>query len=319
MNSYLRTISASFALYILIGVSACDQQNQQGPSNEDSAAARPHVALVMKSLANEFFTAMAEGAQAHQAKNAEAYQLTVNGIKNEVDLAQQVALVEQMIASRVDAIVIAPASSQGLIPVIRKAQAQGITVVNIDNKLDTETLQQEGMIVPFIGPDNREGAYEVAKFAAQSLDKGDQVAILGGAPGAFNAQQRALGFKDAIAESGLSLVSEQSADWEQGKAASVTSAIISEQPKLKAIFAANDNMALGALAALRQANKVGEVVVIGFDNIQAAKELVEKGDMLATADQHGDKLAVYGIEYALSILNGEPVADKKTPVDLVVQ
>jgi len=80
----------------------------------------------------------------------------------------------------------------------------------------------------------------------------------------------------------------------------------------------NDNMAIGAVAAVRQAGKTGEIQVIGFDNISATHELLRNGDMLATADQYGNKLAVYGIEYALQILrNGVIPADRKTPVDLI--
>ena len=96
----------------------------------------PRVALVMKSLANEFFVTMADGAKAHQAASGGAYTLIVNGIRNESDLSQQVALVEQMMAQGVDAIVIAPADSRALVPVLAKAQRQKIVVVNIDNKLD---------------------------------------------------------------------------------------------------------------------------------------------------------------------------------------
>ncbi|HCI88970.1 MAG TPA: LacI family transcriptional regulator, partial [Gammaproteobacteria bacterium] len=74
----------------------------------------------MKSLANEFFVNMANGAEAHQLANADQYELVVNGIRNESDLAQQVALVDQMISSGVDAIVIAPADSRALVPALSR-------------------------------------------------------------------------------------------------------------------------------------------------------------------------------------------------------
>ncbi len=98
----------------------------------------------MKSLANEFFSTMAEGAKKHQAANAGDYELIVNGIKNETDLAEQVNLVEQMIAQRVNAIVIAPADSKALVTVLKRAKEAGILVVNIDNKLDADVLKQAG-------------------------------------------------------------------------------------------------------------------------------------------------------------------------------
>jgi ribose transport system substrate-binding protein len=289
------------------------------PRDPQNAPTRtPRIALVMKSLANEFFVTMAEGAKVHQAANSSTYTLVVNGIRNESDLAQQVALVEQMMAQGVDAIVIAPADSRALVPVLAKALRQKIVVVNIDNKLDEPTLQQVGIDIPFVGPDNRAGARAVGASLAKHLQRGHKVAILEGIPTAFNAQQRRLGFEDAMREAGIDVVAVQSAHWEQDQANTIAGAMLREQPELRAILASNDNMALGAAAAVRQAGRTGQVFVVGFDNIAAVRQLLEEGRVLATADQHADRLAVYGIEYALRILRGEAQPqDLQTPVDLI--
>jgi ribose transport system substrate-binding protein len=289
------------------------------PRDPQNAPTRtPRIALVMKSLANEFFVTMAEGAKAHQAANSSTYTLVVNGIRNESDLAQQVALVEQMMAQGVDAIVIAPADSRALVPVLAKALRQKIVVVNIDNKLDEPTLQQLGIDIPFVGPDNRAGARAVGASLAKHLQRGHKVAILEGIPTAFNAQQRRLGFEDAMREAGIDVVAVQSAHWEQDQANTIAGAMLREQPELRAILASNDNMALGAVAAVRHAGRTGQVFVVGFDNIAAVRQLLEDGRVLATADQHADRLAVYGIEYALRILRGEAQPqDLQTPVDLI--
>jgi ribose transport system substrate-binding protein len=261
---------------------------------------------------------MADGARAHQQAHADDYDLIGNGIRNESDLSQQVALVEQMIATGVDAIVIAPADSRALVPVVRRAQQAGIVVVNIDNKFDEETLASAGVQIPFVGPDNREGARMVGEHLAQGLQPGDAVAILTGIPTAFNAQQRLQGFREAMEAAGMRIVGVQSGEWEQARATTVASAILSEQPDIKAILCSNDNMALGAAAAVRQAGRADRVQIVGFDNISAIQSMVREGRVLATADQHGDLLAVYGIEYALQILRGETAPeDRKTPVDLV--
>lgn len=272
----------------------------------------------MKSLANEFFVTMAEGARQHQAAHATEYELLVNGIRNESDITQQVALVEQMLAQGVVAIVIAPADSRALVPVLRRAQQQGVVVVNIDNKLDDETLTKAGLRVPFVGPDNRAGARAVGEALAARLTKGQAVAILEGIPTAFNAQQRRLGFEDAMRAAGMRIVAVQSAQWEQDKANAVSAALLREHPELKGILASNDNMALGAATAVRQAGRSGDVLVAGFDNIAAVRQLLDDGRVIATADQHGDRLAVYGIEAALAILNDQaPPADRRTPVDVI--
>jgi len=297
---------------------------QRSESRPDSAsvakkpADRPRIALIMKSLANEFFVTMADGARKHQAEHSGDYELIVNGIKDESDLAQQVALVEQMVASGVDAIVVAPADSRALVPSLRKAQKAGVVVVNIDNKLDDATLAAAGAEIPFVGPDNREGARMVGAELAKRLRPGDAVAIVEGIPTAFNAQQRRQGFEEAMRTAQMRVVAVQSGQWEQARANTVVSAMLRQHPDLKAILASNDNMALGAVAAVRQGGKAGQVTVVGFDNISAIREMLRDGRVLATADQHAAQLAVFGIEYALQILRGEAKPqDRRTPVDLV--
>lgn len=270
----------------------------------------------MKSLANEFFETMAEGARVHHEAHADDYGLTVNGTRNESDLAQQVALVEQMVASGSDAIVIAPADSKALAPALARAQAAGVVVVNIDNRLDADVAAEAGLDAPFVGPDNRDGARRVGEVLAQRLAPGDQVAIVGGIPTAFNAQQRQAGFEDAMEAAGAEVVDVQSGGWEQAQANTVAAAMLREYPDLRALLCANDNMALGALAARRQSGR-DDVLIVGFDNIDAVAELVAQGEILATADQHADRLAVFGIEAALEILSGGEAYDRQTPVDVI--
>ena len=294
----------------LVLVAAC--------GTREASPDRPVVALVMKSLANEFFKTMEDGARRHQAAHHGQYELVATGIKDEQDVARQIGLVEQMMARRVAAIVLAPADSRALVAVTRRAVDAGIVVVNIDNRLDRDAMAERQLRVPFVGPDNRAGARAVGAYVASKLSRGDPIAILEGAPNAFNGIERTRGFQDAAREAGLVVVRSQTANWETARANQVVSALVSEQPGVKAILCGNDSMALGAVAALKAARREGTVLVAGFDNISAVKALIAAGDVVATADQHGDQLAVYGIEYALQILRGEArPQDKETPVDLV--
>lgn len=292
-----------------------------GNGGSDSASGdsdKPEVALVMKSLANEFFKTMADGAEKHHSEHAEDYDLIVNGIRNETDIAAQVSLIEQMVSRQVDAIVVAPADSKALVPALKRALDAGVVVVNIDNKLDNEVLSGAGIKIPFVGPDNREGAKMVGDVVASQLQAGDEVAIIEGVPTAFNAIQRRLGFEDAMKEGGMKIVSSQSGSWEMAKANTVATAILSEYPNVKALLCANDSMALGAAQAVKAAGADGKILVAGFDNISAVEPLIQSGAMVATADQHADELAIFGIEAALQILKGDaPPEDRKTAVDLV--
>ena len=218
-----------------------------------------------------------------------------------------------------DGLAVSPDGRRLFVSTYEQVHVDGhIVVVNIDNKLDDEVLAKTGARIPFIGPDNRAGARKVGEAVAARLEPGDRVLVLEGIRTSLNGQQRRLGFEDAAKAAGLVIADSQSAQWEMNQANQVASAMLSSHPEAKAILAANDNMALGALAAVRSAGKGGSVLIAGFDNIGAVQQAIRSGDILATADQYGDRLAVYGIEYALQILAGqaEP-ADRETPVDLV--
>jgi ribose transport system substrate-binding protein len=309
----LKKICLSIVLLSAVGLAlGCDNKPQA------QSAAKPRIALVMKSLANEFFKTMEDGAKAHQKQHADQYDLLPNGIPDEQDVARQNNLVEQMIAQKVDAIVISPADSKALVPVCRKAIDAGIVVVNIDNKLDDSALAEKKLTIPFVGPDNRRGARLAGDYLAKKLQAGDEVAIIEGLRGAYNAEQRRLGFEDAMNAAGMKIVTSQSARWETDEAVKIVGPILPNRPNLKALLCANDSMALGAIAALRSANKLGPIQVIGFDNIDAVKQLIKDGKMLCTIDQHADQIAVHGIEYALEILKTQAApANKETLVDLI--
>lgn len=303
-------------------ISGCGEQQQQTKEGSDAKApgstGKPRVALVMKSLANEFFQTMEIGAVDYQKSNPDKFELISTGIKDEKDVTRQIDIVEQMMAQNVKAVVIAPADSKALVPAVQKAQEKGAVVVNIDNKFDAAVLADKKIQIPFVGPNNRTGAEKVGLYVAEKLKAGDKVAIIEGAPNAFNGEQRKLGFEDAIKAKGLTLVASQTAGWDMNEANNVMANLIVAHSDLKAVFCANDNMALGAISAIAAANKTGQILVAGFDNISAAKQMLKEGKLAATADQYGDKLAVYGIEYALTLMNnGAQPKDLETTVTLI--
>jgi ribose transport system substrate-binding protein len=277
------------------------------PAISAESSDKPKVALVMKSLANEFFRTMEDGAKAYQKENADKFELISNGIKDESDTSNQIRIVEQMIVSKVNALVIAPADSKALVPVIKKAVDAGITVVNIDNQLDPEVLKSKGISVPFVGPDNRKGAKLVGEYLARDLNPGDEVGIIEGVPTTTNAQQRTAGFKDAMEARQMKIVSVQSGDWEIAKGNAVAAQMLNAHPNLKALLAGNDSMALGAVSAVKAAGKTGQVKVVGYDNIKAIQPMIADGRVLATADQYAARQAMFGIDVALKILKGEKV------------
>ena len=313
--SYVKYIGLSvitFGLFVLVGCQSADESTVA----EDTS--KPKVALIMKSLANEFFVNMADAAKQHLAENQTTYDLVINGIKNESDLSQQVALVEQMIALDADAIVIAPADSKALVPVLARAKENGIHVVNIDNRLDGEVLAEYDLEIPFIGPNNRTAARDAALYALEQYAEGVNVVILEGVTSAQNAIDRRMGFEDAVEATAANLVTKQSAQWDQTKAADVTAAILIANPEVEVILAANDNMALGAASAVALAEPDHEIKIVGFDNISAVSPLLQDGRILATVEQYGDQFAVNGIELALEMVAGQTeLVDRETPTEVI--
>lgn len=310
MNRNLLTTLSLIAVVCVMASCSKEPETESRPG-------KPRVALIMKSLANEFFKTMEDGARADAAKNPELYELRASGIQTEQDVSAQIKLVNDMIGQKVDAIVIAPADSKSLVPVCKKAVDAGIVVINIDNKLDADALSQNGVSIPFVGPDNRKAAKLAGDHLAAKLKAGDEVVILEGLPTAFNAQQRKAGFEDAIAGAKLQLVASQTGKWEADEARKVLGSLLPGRPNLKGVLCANDSMAVGAVAALRTAGRDG-VLVAGIDNIKAVQDLIRQGRVLCTVDQHADQIAVFGIHHAIDLLAKKgAVADRDTPVDLV--
>src|SRR5208283_3352666 len=103
---------------------------------------------------------------------------------------------------------------------------------------------------------------------------------------------------DAMKEAGLPIVASQSALGEIERASKIAAAMLSEHPEIKGLLCCNDSMALGALFAVEAAGRDGEVLIVGYDGISAVEDAIKEGSILATADQHADQLAVFGIEFA---------------------
>ena len=280
-------------------------------------AKKPVVGLVMKSLANEFFKDMQEGAVRYAGTRG-GFDLIPVGIQSETDIDGQIAAVENLITRQVDAIVIAPADSRALLPPIARAIKAGIKVINIDVAFDPESMKKRGIDIAFVGPDNREGARMSGDVLGQALGKGGKVVIIEGNPGAENGAQRKLGFVDAATANGLVLLDSRTAHWETEEANSVFSAMLTAHPDIQGVMAANDSMALGVVKAIDASPAKGRIKVVSFDNIPAMRPLLEGGKVLATVDQFGAQLASDGVDEALKEVGGQVLTGwVKTPLKLV--
>lgn len=268
--------------------------------------ARKRIGFVMKTLTNPFFIEMEKGARrAEQALNIE---LVVKTAAQETSIEQQIQIVEDLIAAKVDAIVIAPGDSELLVPVLKKAEDAGIKLVNIDNRLDTEAIKKAGVkAIPFISVDNDKAAYNSAKFIADGAAPGTQAAILEGIRTADNARQRMEGAKRAFDESkGVKLVASESANWKIDEGYRVSKQLFDKHPDIKLLFAANDMMALGALKFLQESNRA-QVKVAAYDALDEAVAEVKAGRLAVTVDQQAAEQGFQGVMLASRLLKGEAV------------
>lgn len=278
---------------------------------------KPVVGLIMKSLANEFFQNMLAGAEAHEQERGD-YELIAVGMQNETDFESQINAVENFITQGVDAIVVAPADSKAMVRPLKRAMEAGIVVVNFDVALDTDAKAQQGVELAFVGPDNRGGAKLAGDALGAALGEGGKVVIIEGNPGADNATQRRLGFEDSVGEHKLDLLDSRTAHWETEEANQVFSAMLTANPDLQGVMAANDSMAIGVVKALESAGR-DDILVVGFDAIPAVGPMIEDGRMLASVDQFGQQMAANSIDLALEVVRGGPPLEGwvKTPIELV--
>ncbi|MBK8046808.1 MAG: substrate-binding domain-containing protein [Anaerolineales bacterium] len=268
------------------------------------AARAPTVALVMKTLTNPFFVEMEKGAR--QAEKDLGINLIVKTAAEETSIEQQIEIVGNLIDDGVDAIVLAPADSTGLIPVVKRAQDNGVVVINIDNPLDAKIAAQRGLApIPFISVDNEQGAYTSAKFLSDQVSAPVEAVILEGIRTAQNANDRKHGAERAFGENALiKIVAEETANWKIDEAHAVISKIFSRHPNVKVVFAANDMMALGVLKYLEETGR-NDVLVASYDALEEAVAAVKTGELQATVDQQAAQQGYMGVESALKALHGD--------------
>ncbi len=323
-------IFVSICLTLVLLVTSCNQAGESespplivedssqsaAESTSESDATEITIALVMKTLTNPFFIEMEKGAR--QAEAELGINLLVKTGAQETSVEQQITIIDNLIEDQVDAIVIAPADSTELLPVLKKAQDAGIVIINVDNQLDPEAAEQIGLVdVPYISVDNEQGAYLSARYISDQVTTPTQVAILEVIRTANNARDRKNGALRAFGENGnVEVVAMETAHWKIDEAYDVTAQLFEQHPDIGALFCANDMMALGTLRYLEETGRT-DVLVAAYDALEEAKEAVRAGTLEATIDQQAALQAYTGVQYAMRALNGESLP-METIVDVML-
>jgi ribose transport system substrate-binding protein len=274
----------------------------RGPAARAASDNKAVVALVLKSLNDPFVATMIDGAKNYQRHYASQLDLETYGTQNDNDVAGQIRIVQSLIDAKVGAIVIAPTDSRALFVPAAKAIQTGIIVVAIDTPFDDAVQDAAGLTIPFVGPDNRRGARQVGATLGAKLTPGSDVGIIEGPSNDRNAQQRTLGFRQAMDAAGMRVAALDSGDWSAASGKSIGLAMLAANPSLAGLMCANDNIAMGAIDAVRIAGKRGRVLVTGYNNIAAVQPMLADGRLLATAEQFGARQAVFGTDVAVKAL-----------------
>lgn len=268
-----------------------------------STAMSAHAETVLLSMkgpgaGNPFWAAVEQGAKDKAAELG--VDLVVLAPPQETDVQTQISQVEDQLAKGIDGLAIAPTDPNALAPIVDQAKAQGVGVVFVDTKGSNEG-------VTFIGTNNEEGAKLAADYICDNVEKGSDVAILQGIITQSTGQARAEGAKAGLTACGLNVVAEQPADWDRAQGQSVMENILTGNPNLKAVFASNDNMALGAVEALKGAGKLADVMVVGYDANPDAAASILAGEMTASVAQNPTNMGALGVENALKVKRGETI------------
>ena len=266
-------------------------------------ATKPYkVVLIVKTKNNPFFIPMIQAFEETARKLGVVSE--VQAAAQESSYEQQVALIQTEVSKGANAILITPADSKALVPALKKAADAGVLIINLDNRLDPDTVKAQNLALGgYVGADNVMGGEKAGAALLESLGGHGNVAILEGIRGVDNAEARKKGFKLAVGER-LKIVASETGEWETEKAYNKTLAILAAHPELNGIFAANDNMAIGAMKAIAEKSKTGQIKVVGYDDIQAVTAAINSGEMTATIEQHPDFMGQYGVKMAVGILDG---------------
>ena len=270
-----------------------------------SAQAQDTMAIVLSTLNNPFFVTMKDGAEAKAEELG--YKLIVLDSQN--DPSKELSNIEDLTIRGVKAILINPTDSDAVSNAIRIANRSNIPVLTLDRGAS------RGDVVSHIASDNVIGGEMAGHFIMEKVGEKAKVIQLEGIAGTTAARERGEGFMNAVNGSDLELLASQPADFDRTKGLNVMENLLAANPDVQAVFAQNDEMALGALRAVQASGK--DVMIVGFDGTEDGIAAVNRGLLGATVAQQPDLIGSLGVEMADKVLKGETV-DEYVPVPLKI-
>lgn len=261
------------------------------------------IGFVISTQTNPFFVALKDGAEA--VANDLGVQLIV--LDSQDDSARAASNMEDLITRGVDLIIVNPTDSDAIVNSVLAANEAGIPVITVDR------ASNGGEILTHIASDNMAGGKMAGEFIIEQLAGEGKLVELEGIAGTNAARERGEGFNLVVGDSNLEVVARQTADFDRVRGLEVMENILQSQEDIQAVFAHNDEMALGALEAIKASGR--DILVVGFDATDDAVLAVQAGDLAATVAQQPVLMGEMAIENAVKFLDGESI-ESSIPVDL---
>ncbi|MGL5054798.1 MAG: ribose ABC transporter substrate-binding protein RbsB [Fusobacteriaceae bacterium] len=268
-----------------------------------SMANAAKIGLVVSTQDNPFFVTLKEGAE----KKAKELGHEIIVLDSQNTPSKELSNVEDLMVKGIDILLINPTDSDAVTAAVKEANRSKVPVVTLDRGANG------GKVVSHVASDNVAGGRMAGDFIVASLGGKGKVIELEGIPGTTPARDRGKGFNDSV-NGKLTVVARQAADFDRSKGLTVTENILQAQPEVNAIFAHNDEMALGAVRALEASGRKN-VMIVGFDATDDAVRAVKEGKMSATVAQKPFEIGAKGVEVADRVLKKEKV-EAYMPVEL---
>ena len=292
-------LAASLTLVLAVVVAACGDDDDGGGGG---GGGDKSMTLIAGVKGDEFYITMNCGAQ-EEAKKL-GVNLDFQG-PNEFDAAQQTPIVNAVAAKKPDAILVAPTDTKAMYAPIKQAVDAGSKIVLVDT-----TLENSSLAASQIASDNEGGGRNAAETLSKLIGGEGKVFVVNVKPGISTTDARAKGFEAGAKEAGLDYIGQEYSQDEPARAASIVKSILAKNPDLKGIFATNLFSAEGAASGLREAGKLGDVKIVGFDAGPKQVEDLKQGLVQALIAQRPAQIGSLGVQQAVNALDDKPVKAK---------
>lgn len=311
----MKKVILTFLLPILLLVGCAPAFSLEAPGGageavvENMEPAEITVGLSVSTLSNPFFVSLEEGVNTLATENG----TQVISVDAQDDSAKQSNDVDDLIQQGVDVLLINPVDSAAITPAVEAANSAGIPVIMVDRATDS------GEFVTLVASDNVAGGEIAAQYIVDQVGENASTLQLEGVPGASATNERGEGFTN-VAETSLNVLDSQTANFDRAEGLTVMENMLQGNSDVKAVFAQNDEMALGAIEAIKGAGLSNQITVVSFDGTEGGIKAVEDGSLAATIAQQPDEMGRLALQAAYDFYAGQEIPEKiDSPLELVTK